>query len=504
MDLVRKHRYSIPLVMFLFAGLVGVALWRAAHAAPTPVNVTVVSAPGDPFSDTLGLNGNAVLTYGHAGCSAVNGDGFCIGGPWPTIAGAHWIWETQQTAGSQDKLPVTFTKVFTLGANATSITGSIQITADNHFVLYVNGAQIGHGDNFASIPTFDISSYLHAGPTQNVIEVVGTNDCSTKVPCGTTDSFGNPAGIIFRADISYIPDSTAPTTTATLSGTQGSHDWYRGPVTLSLQASDPDDDSGSLSTSDSIDGGATWQTYQSPLSFSADGQYSVQFRSTDLAGNQEVAQTVSFKIDQTPPTLNVVGAPSGTYDFCAGTIPSRPTFAPADNLSGLDGTQGDSWTAPTAASGAGTYTYAAHAQDVAGNLSSDTRTYAVQYGAAFDATLPPLNPDGSRSVNFGSTIPVKFQLLCNGTTVTNATAKLTAQRVGGTDAPGAAISTSASTRGNAFRYDATSQQYIFNLSTQKGYIGADGHTYPYTAGTWTLFIQLDDGTSRSFDIQIVA
>jgi hypothetical protein len=270
-----------------------------------------------------------------------------------------------------------------------------------------------------------------------------------------------------------------------------------------LQASDPDNDAGALNTTDSTNGGATWQVYQFPVSFSTDGQYSVQFRSTDPASNLENVRTSSFNIDQTPPALNIAGAPSSTYDFCSGTIPSRPTFAPADNLSGLDGTQGDNWTAPTTAPGAGNYTYTAHAQDVAGNTSSETRTYAVQYGAVFGGVLSPLDPASSRSVNLGSTIPVKFQLLCNGTPVTNATAKLVVQLVGDPCAPGAAISTSASTTGNAFRYDSTSQQYIFNLSTTNGYIGSDGKTHPYTAGTWTLSIQLDDGTSRSVNIQLV-
>src|SRR5207237_654320 len=138
----------------------------------------------------------------------------------------------------------------------------------------------------------------------------------------------------------------------------------------------------------------------------------------------------------------------------------------------LDGTQGDSWTTPTTATGAGTYTYTAHAQDLAGNTSSETRTYAVQYGASFGGVSSPLDPSGSSSssLNLGSTIPVKFQLMCNGTPVSTATAKLMVQPVGSTSASGAAISTSGGTTDNSFRYDSTSQQYIFNLSTKKGYV----------------------------------
>src|SRR5262249_45932601 len=161
---------------------------------------------------------------------------------------------------------------------------------------------------------------------------------------------------------------------------------------------------------------------------------SIQYYSTDLAGNQEVAQSIGFNIDQTPPTLNISGAASGTtVDFCSGTLPTRPTFAPADNLSGID-TKGDSWTAPTSADGAGTYTYTPQAPDVAGNPASETRTYPAQYSAAFGGILPPVDPSSTRTFNLGSTIPVKFQLMCNGTPISNAAASLTVQQFGNASA----------------------------------------------------------------------
>jgi hypothetical protein len=47
-----------------------------------------------------------------------------------------------------------------------------------------------------------------------------------------------------------------------------------------------------------------------------------------------------------------------------------------------------------------------------------------------------------------------------------------------------AASTSNATTGSLFRYDASGQQYIFNLSTKS-----------LTTGTYSLKITLDDGTS---------
>jgi hypothetical protein len=217
------------------------------------------------------------------------------------------------------------------------------------------------------------------------------------------------------------------------------------------------------------------------------------------------SQSVTIKRDATPPALNVAAGASGTYELCAG-IPNRPNFAPSDALSGLDGSQGDSWSIPGTATGVGTYTYNAHAQDQAGNPSSETLTYVVQYGSAFGGFRPPITVDGRSRFHLGSTIPIMFQLTCNGAPIGPAVATLTVHHGDSTPDPGVdeTISTSAATTGNQFRYDPTGQQYIFNLSTKQGYLtpGATTAT-PFTPGTWTLGINLDDGTSHIVVIQLV-
>ncbi len=300
------------LAALLLVALAGAAImWQVgAHASPARVNVTLVSAPGDPFTDDVGNAGTAVLTYGHAGCSGVDANGFCTGAAWlaASIPDAHWIWETRLTQPSQDNHPVTFTKTFTIPPNATSISGGIQITADNGFDLQVNGIEIGQNHNFTVVSNFDVSSALRPG--ENTITAKVTNDCCF-------DAFGNPAGLLYRADVSYVPDSTAPTTTATLSGQLGSNGWYRGPVTVTLQAADPDDDSSALTTSYSTDNGTTWQTYTSALTLTQDNQYSVLYRSADPASNVEAVRTAAINIDQTPPVLHIDGAASATSSYCA-------------------------------------------------------------------------------------------------------------------------------------------------------------------------------------------
>ena len=152
----------------------------------------------------------------------------------------------------------------------------------------------------------------------------------------------------------------------------------------------------------------------------------------------------------------------------------------------------------------GAYTYTASASDRAGNVTSKTRSYHVP--GAFAAYPKPINADGTSRFKLGSTVPVKFRLSCQGVPVPAAVASLYVAKGDSVPDPGVdeAVSTSAATTGNLFRYDPAAGQYIFNLNTKAGYTnpGATGAT-PFTPGTWTLKIKLDDGTWQSMNIQLV-
>jgi hypothetical protein len=107
--------------------------------------------------------------------------------------------------------------------------------------------------------------------------------------------------------------------------------------------------------------------------------------------------------------------------------------------------------------------------------------------------LPPVNNDGSSIFKLGSTVPVKFQLTGSSSAIANAVATLTlakvTSQVDGTVLE--AVSTSAATTGNAFRYDPTSGLYTFNLATK-----------PLSTGTWNLSVTLGDGVSRTVNISL--
>ena len=109
-------------------------------------------------------------------------------------------------------------------------------------------------------------------------------------------------GNLVKGVASVDPDITAPTTTVT-----GSDDkWHNKPVTVTFTATDEPGGSGVAFTEYSLSGGAIWTvgtsvTIAAPANHSRDGVYMILYRSTDNAGNQGVAKSVTVKIDTRPP-----------------------------------------------------------------------------------------------------------------------------------------------------------------------------------------------------------
>ena len=128
--------------------------------------------------------------------------------------------------------------------------------------------------------------------------------------------------------------------------------------------------------------------------------------------------------------------------------------------------------------------------------SHDSKNFAITY--TWSGFLQPIDSDRSTAFKLGSTIPVKFSLTGTSVNITNAAAKIYYAKVNN-DTPDTdiePISTSAATTGNLFRYDSTSGQYIFNLSTK------NTATTPFTTGTYQIKIDLGDGVNRTINISL--
>jgi hypothetical protein len=95
-------------------------------------------------------------------------------------------------------------------------------------------------------------------------------------------------------------DTTDPTTTSTLDGEQ-EDGVYVEPVTVTLDADD--ESSGVAETEYKLDDGS-WTTYDGSFQIEDDGNHTLAYRSTDVAGNQEAASEESFEID-TPAVIDL-------------------------------------------------------------------------------------------------------------------------------------------------------------------------------------------------------
>jgi hypothetical protein len=124
---------------------------------------------------------------------------------------------------------------------------------------------------------------------------------------------------------------------------------------------------------------------------------------------------------------------------------------------------------------------------------SDTFSVTTRLGYQFIGFLSPVANDGSSIFKAGRTVPIKFQLMDGGGAfVANAAARLRVFKVSddilGTmnvDSSGDANSDT------AFRYDAETNQYIYNLGS--GGLGA---------GTFVLRVGLDDGSVHDVHISL--
>jgi arabinogalactan endo-1,4-beta-galactosidase len=163
---------------------------------------------------------------------------------------------------------------------------------------------------------------------QNILVTDGTLKIGAKIKAaggawGTLDDF-----YLYRAG-DY--DTQAPVTKSAVSG-QAHNGWYNQAVDVTLDAAD--DKSGVARTEYKMNGGE-WQTYQGSVQVAAEGDNVVQYRSTDNAGNVEDTQSVTVKIDQTAPTLNVSFDLNVLTDRNHALTPIKATVNGTDSLSGV-------------------------------------------------------------------------------------------------------------------------------------------------------------------------
>ncbi|MDF2962819.1 MAG: hypothetical protein K0S39_4554 [Paenibacillus sp.] len=102
-------------------------------------------------------------------------------------------------------------------------------------------------------------------------------------------------------------DEAAPVTKATATQINGNNGWYVSDPTVTLEATD------NVSVTQSVYpvqtfyriNGSQWFNYSQPVTVSTYGVNNFEYKSKDQAGNEEVAKSITLKLDKSAPIINV-------------------------------------------------------------------------------------------------------------------------------------------------------------------------------------------------------
>ncbi|WP_405867224.1 OmpL47-type beta-barrel domain-containing protein [Streptomyces sp. NBC_00005] len=232
-----------------------------------------------------------------------------------------------------------------------------------------------------------------------VVDQVGSH----KVRYRATDKAGNVSAeksVEFTVVAPPSDDTTAPDTSATVSGERNADGAYLDMATVTVSASDTG--SGVNTIEYAVDSGA-WQPYTAPVMVHQLGSHAVRYRATDKAGNVSAEKSVEFTVvappaqDTTPPVTGV--SVDGTRNSDGAYVGNAKVTVSAtdDGGSGVDRIEYSldagpyiAYTAPVTVDRAGAHTVAYRASDKAGNTSaSRTVSFTVVPGGGVPAPNCP-------------------------------------------------------------------------------------------------------------------
>ena len=172
-----------------------------------------------------------------------------------------------------------------------------------------------------------------------------------------------------------------PVTAASVAPVPNARGWNKGPVTVTLSATDPD--SAVAGTEYRLLGAAGWTTYAAPVPVSALGVSAYEYRSVDVDGDLEAPKSLTVRIDTTRPvTRALASATVARYHTATLRLRVNDTVAPKAKVTvkiyrsgvwkktlplGLRATNRDLRYSFTCKLPRGTYTWRVFATDLAGN-----------------------------------------------------------------------------------------------------------------------------------------
>jgi len=363
--------------------------WTSAPSNPTVNNlfttVSTYTRPGTAYVALWQILGRDRMISAMKNIQSTYGGGNITE---PQLEDVFRNWLPVNSASCNARLTQFFTEWFdtpyaTGGANTTNkpkITGPSTpgLTGMNGtgFVCASVAPAAPNGQNgwYTSAPTVTWQGYATPAFTKTgCVDGAVATEGTTTLDCSVTTT---AAPILSSGPVSETVklDSVAPSTSASVAPPAPDllNGWYGSAPTVTLSASDGT--SGVASTKYTVDGGAP-QTYSAPFSISTEGVHTIQYWSTDNAGNQESAQTLTVKLDLNVPVTTATLTPglhNGWYasptltltgDDGAGSGISRIDYS-------LDGAASQQYSGPLAGFSTGNHFVQYHATDNAGRVEA--------------------------------------------------------------------------------------------------------------------------------------
>lgn len=307
------------------------------------------------FSGSIGVGTNISIS--------TNPGSFTVSGSNPVLKGIRWDWAYFKGNRSTDVIP----KLNVLEFNADKT-----VLKPGETALVTLAGKMSDGTTAdlsrAQIVYTSENEQVAAVNTQGTVTAVGEGTAKIQVVVTLGE-------VEMTKELLMTVDVTAPQTSCEISGTS-ENGWYNTAAIVGLAATD--NVSGVKNIEYRLDPGSEWQKYVSAIPLEQDGNYVIEYRSADNAGNVEEIQQEAIKIDRTAPVTTgaAIGVvrDDGTYNSHVVLSLTSEDTAGGSGLSemqySLDGIHWLEYTAPLNLNDDGSYFISIKASDIAGNTGA--------------------------------------------------------------------------------------------------------------------------------------
>jgi hypothetical protein len=125
---------------------------------------------------------------------------------WTALSGASWIWSDNPVVTPDVDETKVFTRTFSIVGMP--LTGSLDIAADNHYIVKVNGTEVAN----PAEPEFNYGASTNYNITSNLVSGTNTLEFTVKnIGIASSSADANPAGLLYRLNVTNNECQVPPT-----------------------------------------------------------------------------------------------------------------------------------------------------------------------------------------------------------------------------------------------------------------------------------------------------